>query len=93
MEPVIGHLKAEHRMGHNYSPSAPVMRLMPCWPQLATTSGCVGPGLAALLRLLLGDTPRNVARDTNPMGVRALIATATQIPIRILHGRPGAVIN
>ena len=35
--------------------------------------------LAVLLRLLLGNTRWNVARDANPRGLRALIASATQI--------------
>ena len=44
VEPVIGHLKNEHRMSRNYLATAPAMRSMPCSPRSATTSACCSPG-------------------------------------------------
>ena len=38
IEPVIGHLKAEHRMGRNYLAHMPAMPLTPCWPPPVITS-------------------------------------------------------
>ena len=42
VEPVIGHMKAEHRMGRNYlkSKDATATSPMPCSPLPATTSAC-----------------------------------------------------
>ena len=43
VEPVIGHLKAEHRMGCNHLRTAPATPSTPCSPQSATTStSCSG---------------------------------------------------
>jgi hypothetical protein len=46
VEPVIGRIKAEHRMGRSYlTKDATATAPMPCSPLLVTTSGCsrVGP--------------------------------------------------
>jgi IS5 family transposase len=44
VEPVIGHLKAEHRMERNISPIARAMRLTPCSQPSATTSASSSGG-------------------------------------------------
>ena len=45
VEPVIGHIKAEHRMGRNYLKGATATASTPCSPLPATTSAgsCAGP--------------------------------------------------
>jgi hypothetical protein len=44
VEPVIGHTKAEHRMGRDYLKGATATASMPCSPPPATTSAssCAG---------------------------------------------------
>jgi hypothetical protein len=44
IEPVIGHLKDDHRMGRNYLATAPAMRSTPCWPPppATTSAACSG---------------------------------------------------
>jgi hypothetical protein len=44
VEPVIGHVKAEHRLGRNYLEGRDRDAAMPCWPPPATTlpSSCAG---------------------------------------------------
>ncbi len=43
VEPVIGHIKNEHRMGRNYLAHTKAMRSTPSWPQPVTTSpSCSG---------------------------------------------------
>ena len=78
VEPVIGHLKAEHRTGRNYLAK-------PAGDAVNAGTGAVGYSfrlllawLAVLFAAVTGDTRRNVAREANPMGLRALIASATQ---------------
>jgi hypothetical protein len=44
VEPVIGHLKAEHRMGRNTSLTAPATLAMPCSPPSAITSASCSTG-------------------------------------------------
>jgi IS5 family transposase len=40
VEPVIGHMKAEHRMGRNHLKGRDMTALTPCSPLQATTSVC-----------------------------------------------------
>jgi transposase, IS5 family len=50
VEPVIGHLKAEHRRDRNYLKGVPATAPMPCWPPPVIT--LLLRWLARLLRAL-----------------------------------------
>jgi hypothetical protein len=68
VEPVIGHITAEHRMGRNYLKAATATGSTPCSPAPATTSVCSCAARAAFARLgaLDAGAARHPSTSPNP---------------------------